>query len=229
STDKEWVKNCNSSGLSSGEGLIWQVRDPIEKHEPIKQKGRVIDYQDVITDKGVDDKRLLIVEPEFALVLKTASCDGNTLSAIIRQAWDDGNLRSLTKSSPARATDAHISIIGHITKDELRRYLEDTETANGFANRFLLLLCYEVTQYARQTFLVRCHFSAGSKGSVGGVARSPRLVPCAASQSKSGCVAPDVPVGLPDRRLPGTPGFLNPDWSPAPCGGKRPRSATRKA
>src|SRR5262249_14613484 len=30
STDKEWVKNCNSSGLSSGEGLIWQVRDPIE-------------------------------------------------------------------------------------------------------------------------------------------------------------------------------------------------------
>ena len=137
STDKEWVKNCNSSGLSSGEGLIWQVRDPIEKHEPIKQKGRVIDYQDVITDKGVDDKRLLIVEPEFALVLKTASRDGNTLSAIIRQAWDDGNLRSLTKSSPARATDAHISIIGHITKDELRRYLEDTETANGFANRFL--------------------------------------------------------------------------------------------
>src|SRR5262249_290095 len=80
----------------------------------------------------------------------------------------------------------------------------------------LVLLCYEVTQYARQTFLVRCHFSAGSKGSVGGVARSPRLVPCAASQSKSGCVAPDVPVGLPDRRLPGTPGFLNPDWSPAP-------------
>ena len=62
---------------------------------------------------------------------------GGMFAEIIRQAWDDGNLRSLTKSSPARATDAHISIIGHITKDELRRYLEDTETANGFANRFL--------------------------------------------------------------------------------------------
>ena len=30
-----------------------------------------------------------------------------------------------------------ISIIGHITKDELRRLLSDTLTGNGFANRFL--------------------------------------------------------------------------------------------
>jgi DNA replicative helicase MCM subunit Mcm2 (Cdc46/Mcm family) len=46
-------------------------------------------------------------------------------------------LRSLTKNFPARATDAHISIIGHITRDELRRLLTETESANGFANRFL--------------------------------------------------------------------------------------------
>ena len=37
----------------------------------------------------------------------------------------------------AVATDAHISILGHITKDELLRYLTDTEAGNGFANRFL--------------------------------------------------------------------------------------------
>jgi hypothetical protein len=41
------------------------------------------------------------------------------------------------KKQPAHATDAHISIIGHITKDELRRLLTDTAAANGFANRFL--------------------------------------------------------------------------------------------
>jgi hypothetical protein len=35
------------------------------------------------------------------------------------------------------ATGAHISIIGHITRDELLRYLDDTEAANGFGNRFL--------------------------------------------------------------------------------------------
>jgi len=137
STDDDWRRNCIPKGLSSGEGLIWAVRDPIEKREPIKEKGRVVDYQNVVTDQGVDDKRLLVVESEFASVLKSASREGNTLSAIIRQAWDDGDLRSLTKNSPARATDAHISLIGHITRDELRRHLEDTETANGFANRFL--------------------------------------------------------------------------------------------
>ena len=32
---------------------------------------------------------------------------------------------------------AHVSLIGHITADELRRYLTATETANGFGNRFL--------------------------------------------------------------------------------------------
>ena len=34
---------------------------------------------------------------------------------------------------------AHVGIIGHITKDELLRYLTATELANGFFNRFLLI------------------------------------------------------------------------------------------
>lgn len=63
--------------------------------------------------------------------------DGNTLSAVIRQAWDSGNLRTMTKNSPAEATGAHISIIGHITKGELCRLMEATEASNGFCNRFL--------------------------------------------------------------------------------------------
>ena len=33
----------------------------------------------------------------------------------------------------------HISIIGHITADELNRYWTQTETANGSGNRFLWL------------------------------------------------------------------------------------------
>ena len=63
--------------------------------------------------------------------------DGNTLSVSIRQAWDTGDLRTMTKNSPARATDAHVSIVGHITRDELLRKLNSTEMANGFANRIL--------------------------------------------------------------------------------------------
>jgi hypothetical protein len=61
----------------------------------------------------------------------------NTLSAIIRQAWDTGTLRTLTKNAPAHATNSHISIIGHITRDELRRGVTETDMANGVANRFL--------------------------------------------------------------------------------------------
>src|SRR5437762_3189358 len=63
--------------------------------------------------------------------------EGNTLSPVIRSAWDCGDLKTMVKNSPAKATGAHISIVGHITKDELRRLLTQTESANGFANRFL--------------------------------------------------------------------------------------------
>jgi hypothetical protein len=37
--DPEWLQNHVASGLSSGEGLIWAVRDPIERRDPIKEKG----------------------------------------------------------------------------------------------------------------------------------------------------------------------------------------------
>jgi hypothetical protein len=134
----KWRKEHLSSGLSSGEGLVWAVRDPIERRERIKEKGRYTDeYQMADVDPGVMDKRLLVVEPEFISVLKVCERAGNTLSAIIRQAWDSGDLNILTKNSPAKATGAHVSIIAHITQDELLRGFNTIDAANGFANRFL--------------------------------------------------------------------------------------------
>src|SRR5262249_48607995 len=124
----------------SGEGLIWSVRDPITQRQAVKHKGRVVEHQDVETDPGISDKRLLVYEAEFASVLKHIERQGNTLSAIIRHTWETGNLRTMTKNTPARATGAHISIIGHCTVEELRRYLSCTEAASGFGNRFLWLL-----------------------------------------------------------------------------------------
>ncbi len=111
--------NCIQSGLSSGEGLIHAVRD---------ENG---------DDLGVSDKRCLVLESEFAGLLRVMQREGNIISRVVRDAWDRGNLQVLTKKNETRATGAHISIIGHITKDELRRYLDRTETANGFANRFV--------------------------------------------------------------------------------------------
>jgi hypothetical protein len=137
SADTNWSKDRVMGGLSSGEGLIWAVRDEIRELKPSSKKGSQPEYKEVITDAGVSDKRLLVTEPEFARVLQVAERESNTLSAIMRQAWDTGTLRILTKKQPAAATSAHISIIGHITKSELSRLLTDTAVANGFANRFL--------------------------------------------------------------------------------------------
>jgi hypothetical protein len=138
--DQEWVGKHVKTGLSSGEGLIYNVRDPVVKWEPIKEKGRVIDYQDVLVDPGECDKRLLVIEPEFASTLTVMTREGNILSAVIRQAWEDGTLSPLTRNNPIKATGAHVSIIGHITKQELLARLDDTSRANGFGNRFLWAL-----------------------------------------------------------------------------------------
>jgi hypothetical protein len=136
--DEEWVRLHIQGGLASGEGLIWAVRDPIEHREPIKEKGRYTgEYQTAEVDPGVGDKRLLVVETEFARVMKVSARDSNTLSVTMREAWDHGDLQGLTKNSPVRATGAHISIIGHITDEELLRNLESTEVAAGSANRIL--------------------------------------------------------------------------------------------
>lgn len=139
--EDDWAKKRIVSGLSSGEGLIHAVRDEVYKREPIKERGRIVSYQEVMVDEGVHDKRLLVVESEFALALRATAREGNTLSPRIREAWDSGMLGSLTKTSQCRATGAHISIIGHITRTELVRELGQVEAANGFANRFLWVAC----------------------------------------------------------------------------------------
>jgi hypothetical protein len=138
--DPDWVERRVRSGLSSGEGLIYHVRDAREEQQPIKEKGRVVSYENVRVDEGEPDKRLLVLEPELASVLKRMKGETNSLSAVIRDGWDHGTLATLTKNSPLRATRAHVSVIGHITREELGRELTATERANGFANRFLFLL-----------------------------------------------------------------------------------------
>jgi hypothetical protein len=114
--DESWARDRVMGGLASGEGLIAAVAE---------------------TADSTPDPRLMVVEEEFSRVLSVAGRDGSTLSQIIRQAWDHGNLRVMTRKEPLRASGAHISVLAHTTTDELRRKLSETEVANGFANRFL--------------------------------------------------------------------------------------------
>jgi hypothetical protein len=135
--DPDWVMFRVTGGLVSGEGMIWEVRDEVRGQEEVRERGQPPRTEEVVKDPGVADKRLLAVETEMGGLLKVLTREGNTLSALIRQAWDCGMLRSMTKNSPNRATDAHISIVGHITEHEVAKYLSQTDAANGFANRFL--------------------------------------------------------------------------------------------
>jgi len=128
--DERWHGERTKGGLSSGEGFISEVRDPIQKWNAKEKLFETV-------DPGVSDKRLMVIEPEFAGVLAVVDRHGNTLSALLRRAWDGDKLSTMTRGSPLAATDAHVSIIGHVTVDELRAKLTRTDTANGFANRFL--------------------------------------------------------------------------------------------
>lgn len=125
STFAERVK----SGLSSGEGLIYAVRDPA--------LGTDKNGEPCVADAGVPDKRVCVLEGEFAVVLSQGKRDGNILSAVLRDAWDGRRLSVLTKSSPITASNAHITIAAHITSAELQAMLDKTSALNGFANRFL--------------------------------------------------------------------------------------------
>jgi hypothetical protein len=131
--DPTWAVDRVKGGLSSGEGFINEVRDPVMRWDA---KAGVMET----VDPGTTDKRLLVHEPEFAGALAVAERHGNTLSPLIRKAWDGGKLATMTRNSPLVATDAHVSIIAHITEDELKARLTRTDMANGFANRFLFAL-----------------------------------------------------------------------------------------
>jgi hypothetical protein len=129
SADPEWAQKRIDSGLSSGEGLISAVRDKIEVPDG--------EGDTKVSDPGVKDKRLLVSEGELSQGLKVLRREGNTLSPVLRNAWDGRDLSTMVKHSPLRATAPHISVVGHITSTELLKHVVESEAANGFANRFL--------------------------------------------------------------------------------------------
>jgi Protein of unknown function (DUF3987) len=128
--DPTWAADRLLGGLSSGEGLIWAVRDPIMGVG--KRNG-----EPVIVDHGVSDKRLLVVENEFGGALRVLGREGRTLSAVLRQAYDGDDLRFLTKNNPAASTAPHVALCGHVTREELAKHLSSVEAFNGLGNRIL--------------------------------------------------------------------------------------------
>ncbi len=108
------------TGLSSGEGLIERIRDPRDEDDP----------------GGTEDKRLFVLEPEFAGVMARAKREGSTLSTVLRQAWDGGRLSVLNRAALV-ASSSHVAVIGHITPREFRLRAAEADMSGGTYNRFL--------------------------------------------------------------------------------------------
>jgi hypothetical protein len=138
--DPAWVASCSATGLSTGEGLLHRVRDGVEADDETPTNvGPANGRSRHGPDRGVSDKRLFVVEEEFAQALRAMQREGNTLSAVLRMVWDGKSLGTLTRHSASKATDPHISVLAQITPEELRRLLNRTELVNGLVNRFLIV------------------------------------------------------------------------------------------
>lgn len=115
--DPTWWQACQAGGLASGEGLVARVRDS--------------------EDGSPRDKRAMVYEPEYARLLQAKGREGNTLGALLRDAWDRGDLYVSTRKDPLVARDAHVSILSHVTPEELRTVQTRVDAESGFSNRFL--------------------------------------------------------------------------------------------
>ena len=88
------------------------------------------------------DRRLLLLAEEFASVLHLLSRRSGQLSAMLRCAWDGGDLNAHDGHRTVRAIAPHISLVGHITQSELVQHLGRDQSHNGFANRCLWTSVY---------------------------------------------------------------------------------------
>ena len=104
------------TGMTSGEGVIAELKE--------------------------SGGQVLAVESEFSRTLNNMNRDGNSLDAILRQAFEDTTLRVPTKNAPLTVENAHLSVIAHIPEKELRRKMNSDLLENGFAGRFLWAHAY---------------------------------------------------------------------------------------
>ena len=123
--NESFAPQIHRGGLSTREGLVALMHDGY-------RQGR----QDV---PAIEDKRLWVVESEFANVLHQGRRDGNTLSAALRDCWDGVDLKPATKSNRLYASDPHVCLSGAISPGELTGLMSARDLTNGFANRFLMI------------------------------------------------------------------------------------------
>jgi hypothetical protein len=118
--DPAWLTTRVNSARLNAIGLVQALRDPaVGKEDP------------------PTDRRLLILAEEFAATLRSFKGSSGHLGPLLRGAWDSGNLPTFDMRQQMRASNTHVSLIAHITQNELAQTFHHTEAYNGFANRCL--------------------------------------------------------------------------------------------
>jgi hypothetical protein len=115
----EFFKKNLVTGMTSGEGIIYKIRDPRDK------------------DEGEGDKRLFIYESEFAKPLNNMKREGSNLGGTIRQVFDCDKIGSLARGNQDSCLEPRVAIHAHSTIEEIKSLLTEMDKVNGFANRFL--------------------------------------------------------------------------------------------
>lgn len=123
--DEHLAPQIHRGGLSTREGLALLIHD-----------GWMEGKTEV---PAIDDKRLLVVESEFANILHQSGRNGNTLSPALRDTWDGVSIKPATKTSRVWASNPHVAMIADVTPSELLDLMHSRELSNGFANRFIFI------------------------------------------------------------------------------------------
>jgi hypothetical protein len=119
--DRRFMNERVLAGFGSGEALV----DACAPHPG--------------EEEAPHDPRLLVVESEFARILAVGKREGSTLSTLLRQGWDGSRLQVRSRAGSAVALNAHVVVIGHITKSELLARVAESDIHGGLLNRFLIV------------------------------------------------------------------------------------------
>ena len=103
SADNDWFSASRVNGFASGEAIVAKLGG----------------YLRGSNDEAPIERRALVVETEFSRLLQVNNRDGSTASPILRGAWDEGRLQHIRAKQELLAENAHLSLLGHITPDEL--------------------------------------------------------------------------------------------------------------
>lgn len=123
--DEHLAPQIHRGGLSTREGLALLIHDGWKDG-----KNEV---------PAIEDKRLLVVESEFANILHQSGRNGNTLSPALRDTWDGVSIKPATKTSRVWVANPHVAMIADVTPSELLDLMHRREMSNGFANRFIFI------------------------------------------------------------------------------------------